>query len=58
MHEVHEMTLDGPFVSPEYFAVVFGIDVTKKQSGMRIQGRELALYTLADGKPKSTTDWR
>jgi ketosteroid isomerase-like protein len=50
MHEVHEMTVDGPFVSPEYFAVVFGIDVTNKQSGMRMKGREVALYTVADGK--------
>ena len=38
------------FVSPEYFAGVFRIDVTNKQSGMRMKGREVALYTVADGK--------
>ena len=49
-HEVHSMGVDGPFVSPEFFAVVLTIDVTNKDSGQRMQGREVALYTVADGK--------
>ncbi len=49
-HEIHSLTVDGPFVSPEYFAVVFNMDVTNKESGQRMTGRELGLYTVADGK--------
>ncbi len=49
-HEVHAMGVDGPFVSPEFFAVIFTMDVTNKASGKRMQGREFALYTVADGK--------
>lgn len=49
-HEIHSMKVDGPFVSPEFFAVVFTMDVTNKASGKRMQGREVALYTVADAK--------
>ena len=49
-HEIHSMAVDGPFVSPEYFAVVFSMDVTMKATGKRVQGREVALYTVANGK--------
>jgi len=50
IHDLHEMQVDGPFVSPEYFAVVFVIDATNKQTGLRMKGREIAIYTVADGK--------
>lgn len=52
-HEIHDMSVDGPFVSPEFFAVIFNIDVTNKESGQRMQGREVAIYTVADGKVTS-----
>ena len=49
-HEVHSMTVDGPFVSPEFFVVIFNMDVTNKESGKRMTGREAAIYTVVDGK--------
>lgn len=52
-HEVHSMTVDGPFVSPEFFVVVFTIDVTVKESGQRMAGREAGIYTVVDGKVAS-----
>jgi hypothetical protein len=44
------MTVDGPFVSPEYFVVIFNIDVTNKETGQRMSGREAGIYTVVDGK--------
>lgn len=52
-HEIHSMTTDGPFVSPENFVVIFEMDITNKQSGQRMQGREAGIYTVADGKVTS-----
>ncbi len=49
-HEVHSATVTGPFISPEYFAVTFNMDVTVKATGQRIPMSEVALYTVADGK--------
>ncbi len=49
-HEVHSMGIEGPFVSPEYFAVIFRLDATFKATGHRVQRSEVALYTVVDGK--------
>jgi len=49
-HEIHSMTVDGPFVNPESFVVIFNMDVTNKESGQRITGREAGIYTVVDGK--------
>ncbi|REJ81123.1 MAG: nuclear transport factor 2 family protein [Acidobacteria bacterium] len=51
-HEVHDATAEGPFCGhrDDQFAVLFGMDVTHKQSGQRIAMREVALFTVADGK--------
>jgi len=49
-HEVHSMTVDGLFVSPESFVVIFNMDVTNKESGQRMTGREAGIYTVVDGK--------
>ena len=49
-HEVHSATADGPFVQGDQVAFVFALDVTAKQSGQRMQMREVGLYTLKDGK--------
>ncbi|MEM6851345.1 MAG: nuclear transport factor 2 family protein [Pseudomonadota bacterium] len=49
--EVHEATVDGPFLhGDDKFAVLFGMDVTDKQSGKRSKMREVALYTVKDEK--------
>lgn len=49
-HEVHSATVDGPFCNPESFAVVFSMDVTFKPTGKQIQMKEVAVYTVVDGK--------
>lgn len=44
-HELHAQTLEGPFVhGADRFSVIFDIDVTQKQSGERMQMREIATY--------------
>ena len=51
-HEVHGMEAEGPFVSEDssQFMVRFSMDVTNKQSGERMQGQEVGLYTVENGK--------
>jgi len=49
-HEVHGGTTEGPFVGGDAFAVIFALDVTPKASGQRMTMREVALYTVRDGK--------
>ena len=50
-HEVHALRADGPFIGhrPDQFAVRFELDVTPKD-GERTQLREIALYTVRDGR--------
>lgn len=52
-NEVHSLEVDGPYVSPEFFAVIYVIEVTCSESKQRAKFREVALYTVADGKVKS-----
>jgi ketosteroid isomerase-like protein len=49
-NDVHSAQVNGPFLSPEYFAVNFVLDWTPKASGECMQMSELAIYTVADGK--------
>ncbi|QYU69864.1 nuclear transport factor 2 family protein [Leptolyngbya sp. 15MV] len=49
-HEVHEAKSSGPFVHGDQFCVIFELDVTPKQTGQRMQMKEIGLYTLRDGK--------
>jgi ketosteroid isomerase-like protein len=49
-HELHSVTTEGPFINGDQFAVVFDMDVTEKATGKRSKGREVALYTMKDGK--------
>ena len=49
-HEVHGVTLDGPFVGDGQFAVRFTMDVTPKMTGQRTTMIEMALYTVVDDK--------
>jgi ketosteroid isomerase-like protein len=49
-HEVHSAVTTGPFVHGDSFALIFDIDVTPKQSGQRMQMKEVGLYTVRDGK--------
>lgn len=49
-HEMHDASIEGPFVSEDQFAVRFKFDVTFKPTGQRNQMTEMALYTVRDGK--------
>lgn len=51
-HELHSNTVEGPFVhGDDRFSVIFDIDVTQKESGQRMQMREIATYYVnQDGK--------
>jgi hypothetical protein len=47
---VHSASVNGPFVGPERFAVVFSFEWTVKASGERVQFSEVAVYTVVNGK--------
>jgi hypothetical protein len=49
-HEIHSASAAGPFVNGDQFAMLFDLDVTQKESGHRMQMREVGLYTMRDGK--------
>ncbi len=49
-YEVHEASLEGPFVNGDKFSVIFEMDVTEKASGNRWKGKEVALYEVENGK--------
>jgi uncharacterized protein YbjT (DUF2867 family)/ketosteroid isomerase-like protein len=47
--EIHEVTVDGPFVGADRFAVRFAFDETDRTTGRRRTTTKLSLYTVADG---------
>jgi len=48
-HELHSSKVEGPFVhGSDRFSVIFDIDVTQKESGERMQMREIATYHVND----------
>ena len=52
-HEIHSASAEGPFVNGDRFAAIFQYDVTAKDGpmkGQRFNMREVALYTVEDGK--------
>lgn len=49
-HEVHSMTVTGPWPHGDRFIVGFQIDVTHKPSGQRMQMDEVGLYHVRGGK--------
>ncbi|MEW5687453.1 MAG: SnoaL-like domain-containing protein [Pseudomonadota bacterium] len=48
-HEVHEVLVEGPYVSGDQFVVRFKMELTPK-GGQRITLDEVGLYTVRDGK--------
>ena len=49
--EVHSHKAEGPFLhGDDRFGVIFTFDATNKQSGEREAMKELAVYTVANGK--------
>ena len=49
-HEVHSSKAAGPYLNEDRFTVIFDIDVTFKPKSQRCQMREVALYTVKDGR--------
>ena len=49
-HTVHATTATGPFVAADKFAVVFSMDATFKPTGQRHTMKEVAVYTVKNGK--------
>jgi SnoaL-like domain len=49
-HEIHGVTVTGPYVSGAQFIVRFQMDITPKASGVRMQMDEMGIYDVADGK--------
>jgi ketosteroid isomerase-like protein len=49
-NEVHSVQVNGPFLGEDQFAVQFTFDSTFKPSGQRRRMKEMALYTVKDGR--------
>jgi hypothetical protein len=49
-HVVHSGAATGPWVNGNNFIVQFDYDITQKATGNRIQMKELAYYTVENGK--------
>ncbi|MEM9252812.1 MAG: nuclear transport factor 2 family protein [Planctomycetota bacterium] len=53
MHDIHRFEVKGPWPHGDRFAVMFDMDITAKEgpmAGQRMQGDEIGLYTVKDGK--------
>ena len=49
--EVHGGSVDGPYLhGDDRFGVIFEADATNRQTGERMQMKELGIYTVKDGK--------
>ncbi|HEY4301108.1 MAG TPA: nuclear transport factor 2 family protein [Candidatus Didemnitutus sp.] len=49
-HQIHRMTVEGPFVGGNKFVVRFTLDVTFKPKKQRRTMDELAIYTVRRGR--------
>ena len=49
-HEIHDMTVDGPWVGATGFALRFKLETTDKSTGQRTPMEEIAVYTVRNGK--------
>jgi hypothetical protein len=49
-HEIHQITIAGPWPHGDRFILGFKIDVTQKATGQRIQMEEMGLYTIRNDK--------
>ncbi len=50
-HEIHRLDADGPYVHPPHqFGVRFEAEVTQKETGKKMTLREIAIYSVEDGK--------
>lgn len=49
-HEIHAVTVDGPYPNGDRFIVRFQFDLTNKPRNQRFAMDEMALYEVRDGK--------
>lgn len=49
-HDIHTVTVTGPWPHDERFVVGFRFDITHKPSGIRTLLDEVGLYVVRDGK--------
>jgi ketosteroid isomerase-like protein len=50
-YEIHKLDADGPYVHPpNRFSVRFEVEVTQKSTGRKMNLREIAIYTVEEGK--------
>lgn len=49
-HEVHGVTVEGPWPNGDQFILRFHVDVTPKATGQRLAMDEMGLYTVRNGK--------
>ena len=50
-HEVHSASADGPYFHGEHqFTVIFDMDTTVKETGERVQMKDIGLYSVVDGQ--------
>ena len=50
-HDIHTLDADGPYVHPpNRFGVRFEAEVTQKATGRKMTLREVAVYSVEDGK--------
>ena len=51
MHELNKLEADGPYIHPPHrFGVRFVAEVTQKETGEKMTLREIAIYSVEDGK--------
>ncbi len=51
MMEMHSSSADGPYLhGDDQFAIIYEADMTNKMTGEREQMKEVALYTVENGK--------
>ena len=48
--EVHDFSMEGPFVNGDQFSMIYNMDCTDKSNGQRWQGKEVGLYDVQNGK--------
>jgi hypothetical protein len=49
-HEVHGVSVNGPYVNGDQFVVRFTIDVTPKATGQRMTIDEMGIHAVENGK--------
>lgn len=48
--ETHSMAVEGPFPNGAEFGMIYTLDVTERNSGQRMQFREIAIYGVDRGQ--------